>query len=91
INEADYTTVSVNNLKLKLDEAKAILDEANNNVPMADRKNQDFINQITTEIEHEKIKLKRLTPSIPVMTTNEENASLTVTPQGDTDKMTVQY
>ena len=25
------------------------------------------------------------------MTTNEENASLTVTPQGDTDKMTVQY
>lgn len=38
INEADYTTVSVNNLKLKLDEAKAILDEANNNVPMADRK-----------------------------------------------------
>ena len=31
INEADYTTVSVNNLKLKLD-------EANNNVPMADRK-----------------------------------------------------
>ncbi|MGC9604271.1 hypothetical protein ACO2FP_05270 [Staphylococcus warneri] len=38
-----------------------------------------------------KIKLKRLTPSIPVMTTNEENASLTVTPQGDTDKMTVQY
>ncbi|MEJ7240341.1 hypothetical protein WL388_11800, partial [Staphylococcus epidermidis] len=90
INEADYTTVSVNNLKLKLDEAKAILDEANNNVPMADRKNQDFINQITTEIEHEKIKLKRLTPSIPVMTTNEENASLTVTPQGDTDKMTVQ-
>ncbi|TFU65245.1 hypothetical protein E4T90_09855 [Staphylococcus warneri] len=91
INEADYTTVSVNNLKLKLDEAKAILDEANNNVPMADRKNQDFINQITTEIEHEKIKLKRLTPSIPVMTTNEENASLTVTPQGDIDKMTVQY
>ena len=91
INEADYTTVSVNNLKLKLDEAKAILDEANNNVPMADRKNQDFINQITTQIEHEKIKLKRLTPSIPVMTTNEENASLTVTPQGDTDKMTVQY
>ncbi|UUY69338.2 hypothetical protein NUT41_11875 [Staphylococcus warneri] len=91
INEADYTTVSVNNLKLKLDEAKAILDEANNNVPMADRKNQDFINQITTEIEHEKIKLKRLTPSIPVMTTNEENASLTFTPQGDTDKMTVQY
>ncbi|QNQ44979.1 SasC/FmtB family protein [Staphylococcus warneri] len=91
INEADYTTVSVNNLKLKLDEAKAILDEANNNVPMADRKNQDFINQITTEIEHEKIKLKRLTPSIPVMTTNEENASLTITPQGDTDKMTVQY
>ncbi|MGX0039118.1 SasC/Mrp/FmtB intercellular aggregation protein [Staphylococcus warneri] len=91
INEADYTTVSVNNLKLKLDEAKAILDEANNNVPMADRKNQDFINQITTQIEHEKIKLKRLTPSIPVMTTNEENASLTVTPQGDTDKMTVHY
>ena len=91
INEADYTTVSVNNLKLKLDEAKAILDEANNNVPMADRKNQDFINQITTEIEHEKIKLKRLTPSTPVMTTNEANASLTVTPQGDSDKMTVHY
>ena len=74
-----------------INEAKAILDEANNNVPMADRKNQDFINQITTQIEHEKTKLKRLTPSIPVMTTNEENASLTVTPQGDTDKMTVQY
>ncbi len=91
INEADYTTVSVNNLKLKLDEAKAILDEANNNVTMADRKNQDFINQITTEIEHEKIKLKRLTPSTPVMTTNEANASLTVTPQGDSDKMTVHY
>ena len=27
-----------------INEAKAILDEANNNVPMADRKNQDFIN-----------------------------------------------
>ena len=35
--------------------------------------------------------LKEATPMAPVITPDEANASVTVTPQGDSDKMTVHY
>ena len=35
--------------------------------------------------------VKETTPMAPVITSDEANASVTVTPQGDSDKMTVHY
>ncbi|MBM6423511.1 hypothetical protein JSX97_10345 [Streptococcus suis] len=35
--------------------------------------------------------MKQETPSAPYITSHESNASVTVTPQGDADKMTVHY
>ena len=37
------------------------------------------------------VPLKEATPVAPVITSDEANASVTVTPQGDVDKMTVHY
>ncbi|RTX76212.1 SasC/FmtB family protein [Staphylococcus pasteuri] len=91
INESEFTANSVNNLKAKLEEAKSILNEALNNTPIAERKSQAIINQLTTELEQEKINLKLLSPQEPKITTNNEYVYTVVTPPNNADKLEINY
>ncbi|WP_181299861.1 SasC/FmtB family protein [Staphylococcus pasteuri] len=91
INESEFTANSVNNLKAKLEEAKSILNEALNNTPIAERKSQEIINQLTTELEQEKINLKLLSPQEPKITTNNEYVYTVVTPPNNADKVEINY
>ncbi len=91
INESEFTANSVNNLKAKLEEAKSILNEALNNTPIAERKSQEIINQLTTELEQEKINLKLLSPQEPKITTNNEYVYTVVTPPNNADKLEINY
>ena len=91
INESEFTANSVNNLKAKLEEAKSILNEALNNTPIAERKSQAIINQLTTELEQEKINLKLLSPQEPKITTNNEYVYTVVTPPNNADKVEINY
>ncbi len=91
INESEFTANSVNNLKAKLEEAKSILNEVLNNTPIAERKSQAIINQLTTELEQEKINLKLLSPQEPKITTNNEYVYTVVTPPNNADKLEINY
>ncbi|PTU83871.1 hypothetical protein BUZ62_11940 [Staphylococcus pasteuri] len=91
INESEFTANSVNNLKAKLEKAKSILNEALNNTPIAERKSQAIINQLTTELEQEKINLKLLSPQEPKITTNNEYVYTVVTPPNNADKLEINY
>ncbi|MFD8018780.1 hypothetical protein ACFV1P_13600, partial [Staphylococcus warneri] len=88
---SEFTANSVNNLKAKLEEAKSILNEALNNTPIAERKSQAIINQLTTELEQEKINLKLLSPQEPKITTNNEYVYTVVTPPNNADKLEINY
>ena len=57
LNESDYTKESWKAMQDQLAEAKNILSEETNNVPVADRKNQSEINTKLVLLEKEKAKL----------------------------------
>ena len=57
LNQADYTPESWKAMQDQLAEAKNILNEEKNNVPVADRKNQSEINTKLVLLEKEKAKL----------------------------------
>nr|MCW1090401.1 DUF1542 domain-containing protein [Streptococcus anginosus] len=57
LNESDYTPESWKAMQNQLAEAKNILNEEKNNVPVADRKNQAEINTKLVLLEKEKAKL----------------------------------
>ena len=57
LNQADYTPESWKAMQDQLAEAKNILNEEKNNVPVADRKNQSEINAKLVLLEKEKAKL----------------------------------
>ena len=57
LNQADYTPESWKAMQDQLAEAKDILNEEKNNVPVADRKNQSEINAKLVLLEKEKAKL----------------------------------
>ena len=57
LNQADYTPESWKAMQDQLAEAKDILNEEKNNVPVADRKNQSEINTKLVLLEKEKAKL----------------------------------